>query len=247
MFIDEFPHLGLMQRFILTAMQEKRFPISGRNPQSAGASVRVDNVPCDFIFVGACNIQDLPNILSPLRSRITGSGYEVLVEVAMEDNDRNRTKIVQFVAQEIAVDKRIPPASREAIKMIIEESRRRAKEIDNRDHGLTLRLRELGGLIRAAGDLAVMERSGTIEGAHIAKAIKIAKSAEQQIKDRYGSYYAAQAADISESQKSQAPYHYWNYHPHDDRQGDKERERRFTDAAARGTRPPPPGRTSGGG
>ena len=112
-------------------------------------------------------------------------------------------------------------ASREAIKMVIEESRRRAKEIDNRDHALTLRLRELGGLIRAAGDLAVMEGSGMIEGAHIAKAIKIAKSAEQQIKDRYGSYFAAQAADISESQKSQSPYHYWNYHPHGDRQGYK--------------------------
>ncbi|MCK4613235.1 MAG: ATP-binding protein, partial [Thermoplasmata archaeon] len=55
LFIDELPHLGHIQRFILTAMQEKVFPISGRNPQSAGASVKVDNVPCDFIFVGACN------------------------------------------------------------------------------------------------------------------------------------------------------------------------------------------------
>jgi len=32
----------------------------------------------------------------------------------------------------------------------------------------------------------------------------------------------AQAADISESQKSQSPYHYWNYHPYDDRKGYKE-------------------------
>ena len=38
LFIDELPNLGHLQRFILTAMQEKRFPISGRNPQSAGAS-----------------------------------------------------------------------------------------------------------------------------------------------------------------------------------------------------------------
>ena len=219
LFIDELPQLGPLQRYILTAMQEKRFPISGRNPQSAGASVRVDNVPCDFIFVGACNIQDLPYILSPLRSRITGSGYEVLVETTMEDSERNRTRMVQFVAQEVSIDKRIPPASREAVKAIIEESRRRAKEVDNKDHALTLRLRELGGLIRAAGDLAVMERSPTIEAAHIAKAVRIAKSAEQQIKDRYGSYYAAQGADITEAQKAQSPYHYWNYHPHDDRRG----------------------------
>ena len=219
LFIDELPQLGIIQRYILTAMQEKRFPISGRNPQSAGASVRVDNVPCDFIFVGACNIQDLVNILSPLRSRITGSGYEVLVETAMEDSDRNRAKVVQFIAQEIAVDKRIPPASREAVKAVIEESRRRAKEVDNKDHALTLRLRELGGLVRAAGDLAVIEGASLIEASHIQRAIKIAKSAEQQIKDRYGSYTAGQAADITESQKSQSPYHYWNYHPHDDRRG----------------------------
>jgi ATP-dependent Lon protease len=139
----------------------------------------------------------------------------------MEDSERNRTKMVQFVAQEIAIDKRIPPASREAVKMIIEESRRRAKEMDNKDHALTLRLRELGGLIRAAGDLAVMEHSPAIEGTHIARAIKIAKSAEQQIKDRYGSYFAGQAADVTEAQKSQSPYHYWNYHPHDDRTGYK--------------------------
>src|SRR3989442_1974306 len=221
LFIDELPQLGILQRYILTAMQEKRFPISGRNPQSAGASVRVDNVPCDFIFVAACNIHDLPNILSPLRSRITGSGYEVLVEVTMEDNERNRAKLVQFVAQEIAIDKRIPPANRNAVRMIIEESRRRAKEIDNRDHALTLRLCELGGLIRAAGDLAVMEGSPVIEASHISPAITGAKSAEQQIKDRYGSYFAGQAADISESQKAQSPYHYWNYHPHDDRTGYK--------------------------
>src|SRR3989449_788739 len=114
LFIDELPLLGHLQRFILTAMQEKRFPISGRNPQSAGASVKVESVPCDFIFVGACNIQDLPHILSPLRSRITGAGYEVLVETTMADSDVNRAKLVQFVAQEIAVANRIPPAQREA-------------------------------------------------------------------------------------------------------------------------------------
>ncbi len=111
LFIDELPQLGHLQRYILTAMQEKRFPISGRNPQSAGASVKVEGVPCDFIFVGACNIQDLPHLLSPLRSRIAGGGYEVLVETTMPDNEWNRAKMAQFVAQEVAMDKRIPPRS----------------------------------------------------------------------------------------------------------------------------------------
>lgn len=210
LFIDELPLLGPLQRFILTAMQEKRFPISGRNPQSAGASVRVDSVPCDFIFVGACNIQDLQYFLSPLRSRISGSGYEVLVETTMEDTDLNRAKLAQFVAQEITVDKRIPQASREAVKAIIEEARRRAHTIDNTEKALTLRLRELGGLVRAAGDMVVTEGGPLIEATHIKRAVAIARSAEEQIKEKYGSYEGGVARDMTGAQRSSSPYHYWN-------------------------------------
>ena len=219
LFIDELPQLGHMQRYILTAMQEKRFPISGRNPQSAGASVKVEAVPCDFIFVGACNIQDLPHILSPLRSRIAGGGYEVLVETAMDDNEANRAKMAQFVAQEIAVDKRIPRATRDAVLAITEEARRRAKELDKKDRGLTLRLRELGGLIRSAGDIAITETADAIDSEHVRRAIKVARTIEEQIRDRYGSYMAGVGTDISSAQKETSPYHYWNVHEGDDVQG----------------------------
>jgi ATP-dependent Lon protease len=210
LFIDELPQLGPLQRFILTAMQEKRFPISGRNPQSAGASVRVDSVPCDFIFVGACNIQDLPYILSPLRSRISGSGYEVLVETTMADTDLNRAKLAQFIAQEVVTDRRIPHATREAVMAIIEEGRRRAKVIDNKERALTLRLRELGGLIRAAGDQAIVEQSRFIEADHIRRAVQVARTAEEQIREKYGSYEGGVARDMSGAQRSASPYHYWN-------------------------------------
>ncbi len=219
LFIDELPQLGYLQRYILTAMQEHRFPISGRNPQSAGASVRVDAVPCDFIFVGACNIQDLPHILSPLRSRIMGSGYEVLVETTMEDSEANRAKLAQFTAQEIAMDKRIPPATKDAIFAIMAEAKRRAKELDGQDKSLTLRLRELGGLIRSAGDIAVSQKSDWIEAKHIKDALKRARSAEEQIRMKYGSYYGGVAKDVSESQKSASPYNYWNYHPSEGKEG----------------------------
>jgi len=219
LFVDELPHLGHLQRFILTAMQEKRFPIAGRNPQSAGASVRVDNVPCDFIFVGACNIQDLPHILSPLRSRINGGGYEVLVETVMPDTDENRTKLAQFVAQEIVMDAKIPHATKEAIALVIEEARKRAKVIDGKDKSLTLRLRELGGLIRAAGDVAVGEQAKYIEGKHIKQALQRARPVEEQIKERYGSYLGGVSSDVSTSEKEASPYHYWNYHVHDDKRG----------------------------
>ncbi|MCK5559384.1 MAG: AAA family ATPase [Thermoplasmata archaeon] len=220
LFLDELPLLGALQRNILTAMQEKRFPISGRNPQSAGASVRVDYVPCDFIFVGACNIQDLPNILSPLRSRINGSGYEVLIETTMEDSALNQSKLAQFIAQEIAIDGRIPHANRSAIKEIIAEAGRRANVSEDRDNALTLRLRELGGLIRMAGDLAVNDKSKYIDKKHITHAIKRSRTAEEQIKERYGSMYKGLAKDVSTAQKDgYSPYNFWDQHVHDDKRG----------------------------
>jgi len=219
LFVDELPHLGHLQRYILTAMQEKRFPISGRNPQSAGASVKVENVPCDFIFVGACNIQDLPEILSPLRSRIAGGGYEVLVETTMPDTKTNRAKVAQFIAQEIVMDGRIPHAKKEAVIDIITESRKRAKLFDGKENSLTLRLRELGGLIRAAGDIAFQQNSKFIEAIHIKNALKRARTAEDQIKEKYGSYYGGVSKDISGAQKESSPYYYWNQHSFDHKTG----------------------------
>ncbi len=219
LFIDELPHLGHMQRYILTAMQEKRFPINGRNPQSAGASVKVNSVPCNFIFIGACNIQDLEYILSPLRSRIIGSGYEVLMESTMDDNEHNRGLLMQFIAQEIYVDDRIPHATRGAIEEIIEDAVRRAKRYDNKEDSLTLRLRELGGLIRTAGDIAITNKDELIKTEDIRLALKRSKTVEEQIREKYGSYEKGVASDMSTAQRSKSPYHYWNEHQYDDKIG----------------------------
>jgi len=179
----------------------------------------VDNVPCDFIFVGACNIQDLPNILSPLRSRVSGAGYEILVETFMPDTEDNRAKLAQFVAQEIAMDRRIPQASRGAVMEIIDEARRRARTFDGKERSLTLRLRELGGLVRTAGDLAVAAGDGLIEERHIRAALKRARAVEDQIKERYGSYFAGVVRDIPAAQRDGAPYNLWNQHLADDKRG----------------------------
>ena len=216
LFVDEISHLGPLQRFILTAMQDKKFPIMGRNPQSAGASVRVDDVPCDFILVAACNIQDLENILSPLRSRIIGGGYEVLVDVSMPDTPENRARYAQFVAQEVVMDGHIPHATIEAVELIISEGRSRAKA-DGQLNALTLRLRELGGLIRAAGDMAVMEDSEFITADHIRHAIRRSRPAEDQIKERYGSYTKGLSKDISSAQKEKSQYYLQNETVADDR------------------------------
>ncbi|MDR1955030.1 MAG: ATP-binding protein [Candidatus Methanoplasma sp.] len=211
LFIDEISHLGNLQRFILTAMQEKKFPIVGHNPQSAGASVKVDDVPCDFILVAACNIQDLENILSPLRSRMIGGGYEVLVDTAMPDNSRNRAKYAQFVAQEVMMDGRIPHATLDAVEAIIAEGRIRAKS-DNQLNALTLRLRELGGLIRAAGDIAVMENAPLITADLIKEARKRSRPVEDQIRERYGSYMKGISKDVSSAQKEKSQYYFENEH-----------------------------------
>ncbi len=220
LFVDELPHMGQLQRYILTAMQEKAFPITGRNPQSAGASVRVDDVPCDFILVGACNIQDLGSILSPLRSRIIGEGYEVLVDTFMKVDDHATSLMIQFMAQEIEMDGRIPHADRSAVREILENAKKRAKMYDGVDRAYTLRLRELGGLIRTAGDVAVMNGDGEMTARHIKESIKRARTIEEQIDEKYGSYYKALGRDITSSQKSGgSPYNYWNRHLHDDKKG----------------------------
>lgn len=216
LFIDELPHLGHLQRFILTAMQERQFPISGRNPQSAGASVKVDNVPCDLVFVGACNIQDLHHIISPLRSRITGSGYEVLVSTAMPDDARGRSDFIRFISQEVRLDGRIPHVDHSGMKALIRFARNRAMVIDKRKKALTLRLRGMGGVIRAAGDIAVAEGADLIGARHVEQAIKRGRSAEEQVKERFGHYYGGLAGEMSESQERQySPYNYWNENPDD--------------------------------
>ena len=195
LFIDELPHIQHLQSFILTAMQDKKFSIVGRNPHSAGASVKVANVPCDFLLVGACNIGDVERIIQPLRSRVLGQGYEILLDTVMPDTDANRMKITQFITQEIEADGRIPPASRSALEGIVKEARRRALEIDHVKDALTLRLRDLGGLLRSAGDLAILEESKLIELKHIKRGILEAKPVEHQIKESYGSLWKGAAKD----------------------------------------------------
>jgi ATP-dependent Lon protease len=195
LFIDEISQLDYLQRYILTAMQDKYFPISGMNATSSGAAVKVTKVPCDFILVGACNTTNIEDILPPLRSRILGSGYEVLLETTMPYNTENVKKLVQFFAQEVLLDRKIRHGTKNAVVALIKEAKRRAKEIDD-VNGLTLRLRDLGGIIRLAGDIAVDSNSEYIERKHILDAIKSAKSVEHQLVERYGSLWKGKAKDV---------------------------------------------------
>ena len=116
-----------------------------------------------------------------LRSRIRGYGYEVYMSDTMLDNLENRQKLARFVAQEVVKDGRIPHFSKNAVEEIIFEAKRRA----NRKGHLTLALRDLGGLVRAAGDLALEEKAPFVEVKHVLRAKTLARTLEQQVADRY--------------------------------------------------------------
>lgn len=194
LFIDELSTLGNIQRYILTAMQDKNFPIVGRNPMSSGAAVRVDAVPCEFIFVGASNINDIKHIIPALRSRIRGDGYEVLMNAYMEDTPENEQKLIQFMAQEIIKDGKIPHMERAAVSLVMDEARNIARKVDNAK-GLTLRLRNLSSIIKMAGDMAVTDKRELIGKGDVALAIKESKSLEEKLREKYGSWWATEAAD----------------------------------------------------
>src|SRR5437867_10466724 len=98
----------------------------------------------------------------------------------MPDTASNRTKLVRFVAQEVSKDKKIPHFDRLAVAEILREAQRRA----SRRGQLTLRLRELGGLIRVAGDSAHEEATPLVTAKHVVDAKRIARSLEQQVEDR---------------------------------------------------------------
>lgn len=182
LFIDEINTLRIeSQQNLLTALQEREFAITGQSERSSGAMVKTDPVPCDFIMVAAGNLDAIKGMHPALRSRIKGYGYEVYMSDTIPDTSENRQKLVRFVAQEVVRDGKIPHFERSAIEEIIREARRRA----GRKGHLTLKLRDLGGLVRVAGDIAHGEKAELTTAQHVLKAKSIARSVEQQLANQY--------------------------------------------------------------
>jgi Lon-like ATP-dependent protease len=180
LFIDEIntldPH---SQQNLLTALQEGEFPITGQSERSSGAMVRTEPVPCKFVMVAAGNLDAISGMHPALRSRIRGYGYEVYMAESMDDTPENRQKYVRFIAQEVKNDGKIPHFDQSAIDEIIREARRRS----NRKGHLTLKLRDMGGLIRVAGDIARQENAAITTASHVTTAKKTARSIEDQVSD----------------------------------------------------------------
>lgn len=198
LFIDEIatlqPHT---QQELLTALQEGKYAITGQSERSAGAMVRTEVVPCRFVLVAAGNLETIKHMHPALRSRIRGYGYEVYMKETMKDTDENRYKIAVFVAQEVRKDGRIPHFSAAAVEYLIQEARKRA----DRNGHLTLRLRELGGLVRASGDVAIEQKSKLVEVTHITAAKHIARTLEQQLADKIIERRKEYAVIITKGQK----------------------------------------------
>ena len=178
LYIDEVSLLGMeAQNHLLTAMQEQCFAITGRSPGSSGTMVHTAPVPCAFVLVLAGNVRDLENIHPALRSRIRGSGYEIYTHAVMDDTAANRWLLARRVAQEVRRDGKIPHFRAAAVQALLAAARQRAAQPGK----LSCRFRELGGLIRIAGDIAIRQGASLVEADHVQMALPWSLPIEEQI------------------------------------------------------------------
>ena len=182
LFVDEMNTLDIRsQQKLMTAIQEGEFSITGQSERSSGAMVQTEPVPTDFIMVAAGNLDAMENMHPALRSRIKGYGYEVYMDDTIEDDAEMRRKYTRFVAQEVENDGRLPHFTEEAVEELILEARRRS----GRKGHLSLKLRDLGGLVRVAGDIARAEDKEFTERGDVLQAKRRSRSIEQQLADNY--------------------------------------------------------------
>jgi len=182
LYIDEMNTLDIRsQQKLMTAIQEGEFSITGQSERSSGAMVQTEPVPCDFVMVAAGNLDAMENMHPALRSRIKGYGYEVYMDDTIDDTPEMRRRYARFVAQEVDKDGRLPHFTREATEELILEAQRRS----GRKEHLTLKLRDLGGLVRVAGDIARAENKERTERQDVLQAKRRSRSIEQQLADNY--------------------------------------------------------------
>ncbi|RQG97970.1 ATP-dependent protease LonB [Natrarchaeobius chitinivorans] len=182
LFVDEINTLDVRtQQKLMTAIQEGEFSITGQSERSSGAMVQTEPVPCDFVMIAAGNLDAMENMHPALRSRIKGYGYEVYMDDTIEDTPEMRRKYARFIAQEVERDGRLPHFTRDAVEELILEAKRRA---GRKDH-LTLLFRNLGGLVRVAGDIARAEDREHTTRDDVLQAKERSRSIEQQLADDY--------------------------------------------------------------
>ena len=182
LYIDEVSTLSIeSQLSLLTAIQNKEFPITGRSPGSSGTMVQTKPVPCDFTLVIAGHKEDLAQLHPALRSRMQGYGYEIYMNSEMPDSPEHRENLIRFVAQEVEKDGKIPHFIHDAVEAIIQA----AIELSGETGKITCRFRELGGLIRAAGDQAIMHQHQWVMEEDVKTARQLHASLEEKMKNSH--------------------------------------------------------------
>ena len=91
------------------------------------------------------------------------------------------SRVLNPVIKMVREDKKIPHFTKGAVELIIHEARKMASTSGK----LTCRLRELGGLVRAAGDISLEHKSKFVEAIHVTEAKKLSRTLEQQMADKY--------------------------------------------------------------
>ena len=132
-----------------------------------------------MLLVIAGNPDDLAALHPALRSRLRGYGYEIWMRSDMPVDAESTAALQRFVAQEIARDGRIPHFNGAAVTEILQAARINSASNSDGDTSTpryTLRLRELGGLVRLAGDLAISAGADPVTEEHVRRAVALRAS-----------------------------------------------------------------------
>ena len=88
----------------------------------------------------------------------------------VKKNKENLDDFVRFIAQTVEEDGKVPHFTIESVNEVLRVAEKMALQFDGQRDALTLRLRELGGLVRIAGDLAVQDGEHLVHPHHVTSA-----------------------------------------------------------------------------
>jgi DNA polymerase III delta prime subunit len=171
LFIDEIASLDYKDQLrLLTVIQEKEYPVSGKESSSSAEIVTTNNIPCQFQLIAAGNDEALDHLHPAFISRLSGMGFILFMNRTMDDNKENQMLINKFISQEVNKENgNIPHFSKEGVISIINISRLLAPELMK----LSLQLRVLGGIIRTAGDIAKINKKNLVNDQEVIEAFEI--------------------------------------------------------------------------
>jgi Lon-like ATP-dependent protease len=185
LFIDEVKNLtGAEAITLLTVLEDGQLPIALRSlfhgGDTAAMAVSTEPVPAMFFFIGAGNLDSLPQMHKALVDRIAGYGRIVYMNNDMPNTVENRRKYVQFIAQET---KRfnLLPFSREACKAVIDIARIKS----GRNDRLTCQFRPMISIIKVASILAQNDGKLFVDKKYVDEAFSVhCKSIAKQILEK---------------------------------------------------------------